>query len=250
MKRLCTICARGGSRGVPGKNLRELGGRPLIAWSIEQALASRLFDRIAVDSDSEPILDAARAAGADLLIARPPELAADDAPKLPVIRHAVAEAERRAGERWDTVVDLDATSPLRLPDDVRAAVALLEGDAGIDNVITGSPARRSPYFNLVEADPADLADGGRSARRVRLSKPPPEAIGRRQDAPPCFDMNASIYVWRRDLLLAGGALFRPGTALLVMPEERSLDIDSELDFAIVEFLMRRRLAATAEEEER
>ena len=126
MKRLCTICARGGSKGVPNKNLRPILGRPLLAHSIEQARASGLFAAIAVSSDSKDILAAARQYGADFLIERPADMASDTAPKLPAIRHCVSEAERLAGYRFDTIVDLDATSPLRLPQDIVNATALLE----------------------------------------------------------------------------------------------------------------------------
>lgn len=231
MKRLCTICARGGSKGVKGKNLRPMLGKPLIAWTIEQAKACGLFDAIAVSSDSDAILDAARAAGCDHLIRRPAELASDHAAKLPAIRHCVAEVEQITGERFETLVDLDATSPLRLPEDIAAAVRLLEGtDAA--NVITAMPARRSPYFNMVELDENDVA---------RLSKPLPVAVVRRQDAPECFDMNASIYVWRHDVLFDCDSIFNSTTRLHVMPEDRSIDIDSDLDFRFVEFLMTSRV---------
>src|ERR1700704_6139778 len=116
MKRLCTICARGGSKGVKGKNLRPLLGRPLIAHSLEQARSCGLFELIAVSSDASEILEVARAFGADLLIQRPDELASDTAAKIPAIRHAVLEAESRSAQHFDTLVDLDATSPLRIPD--------------------------------------------------------------------------------------------------------------------------------------
>lgn len=227
MKRLCTLCARGGSKGVPNKNLRLLLGKPLLAHSLEQARASGLFEAIAVSSDSPEILAAARDCGADYLIERPAELASDTAAKLPAIRHCVTETERLTRHDYDTVVDLDATSPLRDPQDIINATALLE-DKRVANVITGAPARRSPYFNLVE-----VAQDG----IVRLSKPLAEPIIRRQDAPACYDMNASIYVWRRAALFAGDSIFNADTLLYVMPEARSVDIDSELDFMIVEHLM-------------
>jgi N-acylneuraminate cytidylyltransferase/CMP-N,N'-diacetyllegionaminic acid synthase len=233
MKRLCTICARGGSKGVKNKNLRPLAGRPLIAHSLEQARVSGLFEAIAVSSDSPAILEAGKTWGADELIERPADLAHDQADKAPAIRHALASVEARRNATFDLLVDLDATSPLRAVEDIRGAVTLLE-DSGATSVITAAPARRSPYFNLVELD----EDG-----HVRLCKTPDRAVGRRQDAPPCFDMNASIYVWRRDAFLADPQVFYPDTRLFVMPEERSHDIDSELDFAIVEFLMSRRQAA-------
>ena len=231
MKRLCTICARAGSKGVRSKNTRTLAGRPLIAHSLAQARLSGLFDAIAVSSDSDHILAIARSYGATCVIKRPDALATDTAAKLPAIAHCLEQAEAQLGTRFDILVDLDATSPLRLPEDIAGAVALLEG-APSGNVITAAPARRSPYFNLVEQRP----DG-----TVGLSKPPASgAIVRRQDAPPCYDMNASIYAWRTTEFRAAPAVFGAQTRLYVMPEERSLDIDSELDFQIVEFLMQSR----------
>lgn len=230
-RRICTICARGGSKGVLNKNIRPLQGRPLIAHSIERARESGLFECIAVSSDSDAILEAARQWGADFQVRRPDELASDTAAKIPAIRHCLQEAERLAGFRCDVLVDLDATSPLRNTDDVKAAVALLE-TSGAKNVITGAPARRSPYFNLVEIGENGVA---------RLSKSLPQAIVRRQDAPRCYDMNASIYVWRRDAFIDDPAVFYDDTQLYEMPEDRSHDIDTELDFAWVEFLMQRRI---------
>lgn len=229
MKRICTICARGGSKGVKGKNVRLLLGKPLIAYSIEQARASGLFDALAVSSDSDIILGVAGEWGADYLIKRPDELATDQAAKLPVIKHCVAEVERQRGSRFDTLVDLDATSPLRSVADIAGAVALLE-DTRASNVITAAPARRSPYFNLVEVNDRGIAE---------LSKPLKAAVVRRQDAPKCYDMNASIYVWTHDGLFQNDTVFTHDTRLYVMPEERSIDIDSELDFEFVEYIMSR-----------
>jgi N-acylneuraminate cytidylyltransferase/CMP-N,N'-diacetyllegionaminic acid synthase len=232
MRRLCTICARGGSKGVKGKNLRPLLGRPLLAYSLQQARESGLFDLIAVSSDAEEILAAARQWGVDLTIERPAELATDTAAKLPAIRHAVEAAEGHARQRYDTLVDLDATAPLRTPEDIRSAVAMLERD-GCRSLITATPARHSPYFNIVER----RADGS-----VALCKSADPPIVRRQDAPECFDMNASIYVWRRDAFLADPRVIYDDTRLYEMPAERSVDLDSELDFALIELIMQRRAA--------
>lgn len=230
MRRVCTICARGGSRGVVGKNIRPLLGKPLIAWTIEQAKATDLFELVAVSSDDARIRDTAMEWGADLAIPRPDELATDVAPKLGAIRHCLVEVSQRTGASYDVLVDLDATSPLRLPSDIIGSVELLDA-TGATNVITGAEARRSPYFNLVELQ----GDGS-----VRLAKVPERPIVRRQDSPQCFDMNASIYVWQVPRFLSEPAVFYPDTRLFVMPPERSVDIDSELDFEIVELLMRRR----------
>jgi N-acylneuraminate cytidylyltransferase/CMP-N,N'-diacetyllegionaminic acid synthase len=226
MTRICTICARGGSKGVKGKNVRLIGGLPLIAHSLVQARQSELFDTIAVSSDSDEILRIAAEHGADHVIKRPDALATDAAAKLPVIRHCVDEVERRTRQSFDTMVDLDATSPLRNILDIGGVLKLLDS-SGAGNVITAMPSRRSPYFNLVEVDALGI---------VRLSKPGATFV-RRQDAPACFDMNASIYAWRRTAFFERSSLFNDDTRLFVMPEERSIDIDSELDFQFVEFLM-------------
>jgi N-acylneuraminate cytidylyltransferase/CMP-N,N'-diacetyllegionaminic acid synthase len=227
--RLCTICARGGSKGVKNKNLRDLLGKPLLAYTLLQAKATGLFDAVAVSSDSPEILETAKKWGADHLILRPAELATDHAPKLPAIQHAAREVEKITGKSYDTFVDLDATSPLRLPKDIEESVKLLE-EKKVSNVITAAPARRSPYFNLVERDENGF---------VRLCKPPASAVARRQDAPACFDMNASIYVWNRKTFFEKNGIFNEDTLLYEMPEERSVDIDSELDFEFVEFLMKK-----------
>lgn len=229
MIRICTICVRGGSKGIANKNLIEIKGKPLLVWSIDQARASGLFAAVAVSSDSPAILDVAASAGADVLVKRPDELASDTAPKIGAIRHAYETAVATTGLAPASFVDLDATSPLRLPEDIVGAVELLER-TGCPNVITGSPARRSPYFNLVEERP----DG-----TVGLSKPG-HGIVRRQDAPRAFDMNASIYAWNVEAFLANPAVFYPETRLFEMPEERSIDIDGELDLAFVRHIMARR----------
>ena len=233
MTLLCTICARGGSKGVVGKNARDLLGKPVLGWSIAQARETGLFDAIAFSSDSDALLDAALKAGADIAVKRPDEMATDTAPKLPAIRHGLERAIAQTGRTPEIFVDLDVTSPLRLASDITGAVALLR-ESGTRNVITGAPARRSPYFNLVE----QRTDGS-----VGLSKTADPPITRRQDAPRCFDMNASIYVWRVAPFLEQPAVFYPDTRLFEMPEERSIDIDSDLDFALVELLLRQRLPA-------
>jgi N-acylneuraminate cytidylyltransferase/CMP-N,N'-diacetyllegionaminic acid synthase len=228
MNRLAVICARGGSKGVKGKNLRQLAGKPLIAHSIEQAKESSLFAAVAVSSDSAEILETAREWGTDHAIQRPAELASDTAPKVPAIRHCTETVEAETGEPFDAIVDLDATAPLRSIDDIRGVIGLLE-ESGAANVVSAMPARRSPYFNIVERD-----ENG----RVRLLKPSETPIARRQDAPECFDLNASVFAWTRKALFSeNDSALGDDTVLYVMPEERSIDIDTETDFRFVEYLM-------------
>jgi len=239
MRRICTVLARAGSVGVPGKNTRLLGGIPLVVHSIRHARATGLFEAVVVSTDDPEVRRIAKDEQVDLVVARPSELATASAGKVPAIVHAVETAETELGRDFDVVVDLDVTSPLRTPEDILAAIALLEADPAAANVITAVPARRSPHFNLVER----VADG--SVRLVRPSDPP---ILRRQDAPECFDMNASIYVWWRATLSTDLPVVNPGTRLHVMPEERSHDVDSELDWSIVTHLHALRDGAGEERE--
>lgn len=225
--RLATICARGGSVGVPGKNVRLLNGRPLVAHSVTHALESGLFDCVAVSSDSSEVLDAAAAAGAQELVRRPDVLAHDRAAKLPAIHHAAETVEAARSVRYDVVVDLDATSPLRTVEDVREAVRLLEA-SGATNVFSVTSARRSPWFNMVVID-----DAGGPSLVVG------SGVHRRQDAPAAFDLNASIYAWTRQALAEGKLIVR-SARVYVMPPERSFDIDDETDWFLVEALAARR----------
>jgi len=147
-----------------------------------------------------------------------------------VIRHALLESEKYYNHKFTALVDLDATSPLRTVEDLRGAWNyFLEGD--YDNVVTAMPSRKSPYFNVLEQD---------EKGRVHLSKKLETAVVRRQDAPKCYDMNASMYVWNRETLLREDRVIGKNTGLYVMPEERSVDIDTELDFKLVELLMKDR----------
>jgi CMP-N,N'-diacetyllegionaminic acid synthase len=229
-KVLCTICARGGSKGVKNKNIRSLLGKPLIAYTIEQAQQSKLFEHIVISTDSDEIAKISQEYGAEVFFKRSDEMASDTAGKLDVIKDAFVRSEAHYNTEFDYLVDIDATAPLREVKDIIHAYKLCH-DENYDNVITAMPARRSPYFNQVEV----IND------KVNLSKKLDKAIVRRQDSPNCYDMNASIYVWNRETILNEKILFLDKTGLYVMPEERSIDIDSELDFKFVEFLMKEKL---------
>lgn len=229
-KILCTICARGGSKGVKNKNIRLLCGKPLIAHTIEQAIASRLFSHIVVSTDSDEIAKVAQAHGADVFFKRSPELSHEFAGKLEVIKDAYRRSEAYYDISFDYHFDLDATSPLRDITDIHNAFqTFLSGKYEV--LQTAMPARRSPYFNLVECDEEGF---------IYLSKTPKEPILRRQDSPKCYDLNASIYIWTRDAILNKNTIFGKGCGVYVMPEERSIDIDNEVDFLFVEFMMLRK----------
>ena len=225
---LCTICARGGSKGVKNKNIKELNGKPLIAYTIEQAKESGLFEHIVISTDSDDIANVAKQYGAEVFFKRSPDMASDTAGKLDVIKDAFKRSEEHYNKTFDYLIDLDATAPLRNVEDIINSFNQFKENNN-DNLITAMPSRRSPYFNLVEQD---------KNGKVYLSKKLDDVVVRRQDAPKSYDMNASIYIWKRDVILNKNSLFLEKTGLYVMPEERSIDIDNELDFKFVEFLMR------------
>lgn len=208
---------------MPGKNIKPLLGKPLICYTIEQALAVKEIDRVYVSTDDPAIAEVARAAGAHVPFIRPKELATSSAAKLPVIRHLVDWICENDSQP-DLIVDLDPTSPLREVQDIVNCMALMNGD--VDTVITGYLAEKNPYFNMVEKKP-----GG----HYGLVKEPAGSVVSRQAAPQVYSMNASIYVWRPDSL--GDSLWNGRVALYEMPRERSIDIDHPIDFKIVELLM-------------
>lgn len=231
-KVLCTICARGGSKGVRNKNIKPINGKPLIVYTIEQAINTGLFEHIVVSTDSDEIAEIATLYGAEVFFKRSAEMASDTAGKLDVIKDAFMRSEGHYQEQFDYLIDLDATSPLREESDIIEAFALLQEKSHC-NLITAMPSRRSPYFNLVE-----LLNG-----KVTLSKEAGRSIVRRQDSPKTYDMNASIYIWDRKTILSEKTLFLDNTGLYVMPEQRSIDIDSELDYKIVELIMKEKDAS-------
>lgn len=234
MNTTCVISARGGSKGVINKNIRPLLGKPLIAWSIEQALACPEIDRVVVSTDSTAIAEAARQAGAETPFMRPAELANDAAGKWEVWQHALTACEAYYGAPVDLFVDLDCTSPLRDVEDISRAIAQFRA-SDMDAVFTICDARKNPYFNMLEEE------GG----TLRICKKLPKPIVRRQDAPRVFEHVASIYVLSPDYLRRGTGLLSGRTQGYDIGTAKSPDIDSELDFQFVEYLMKKRLGQLA-----
>jgi CMP-N-acetylneuraminic acid synthetase len=231
---LCVIGARGGSQGLPGKNIRSVAGKPLIAWSVVQALATPEIDRIVVSTDSESIAKIAREAGADVPFMRPAVLAGPEVGKFQVWQHALAACEAHYAERYEAFVDLDCTNPLRDVADISAAIAQFRAGhgRGVDAVFSICEARKNPYFNLVEPD-------GNGA--LRMSKSLGGTVVARQAAPPVFEHVASIYVLDPRYLKRANHLLDGHAEGYDIGPEKSFDIDSELDARIVEMLMRGRL---------
>jgi N-acylneuraminate cytidylyltransferase len=227
MKAVAFIFARGGSKGLPGKNVRPLGGTPLIAWSIKHALAVKRIERVIVSTDSEEIARVAREHGAEVPFLRPEELARDDSPEWLAWRHGLDYLLQTDGVFPQMMVSVPATAPLRLPSDIENCLDEYEkGDA--DLVITVTDAHRSPYFNMVLA---------REDGRVGLVIPPQSAIARRQDAPKVYDITTVAYVARPEFVMTHNAVFEGRVRAVHVPLERSIDIDTLMDFHIAECLL-------------
>ena len=230
MRTLITICARGGSKGIPGKNIKTIAGKPLMGYTIDcarkvqQALGNT---DIILSTDSDEIIRVAASLGLETPYRRPAELANDTCGKLDAIDHAWRWAEQYYNCRYDYVLDLDCTAPLRNLEDVLAGFGILEKDAQALDLFSVSPAARNPYFNMVEQKESgyfDLVKDG-------------SAFTSRQSAPEVYDMNASYYIYRRAFFEQG--LRDPNTPLslvYVMPH-RCFDLDEPVDFDFMEYLL-------------
>ncbi len=226
-KILCLICARAGSKGLPGKNIRLLNGIPLIGWSIRSAKESGLFDRIVVSTDSQNIADTAIKYHAEIPFMRPGHLAQDNSPEWKVWQHALKELENGIKYKPDVVVVLPPTSPLRSEKDIINSIEMLNNSYA-DIVISVSSSKRNPYFNMVEIDSEGFAG---------LSKQTRSNTFRRQDAPDVYDMTTVVYAAKTDFVLAANGIFEGKVKAVIVPEERSIDIDTELDFRFAEFMI-------------
>lgn len=222
------IPARGGSTGLPRKNLRLLAGKPLIAYAIEAALSSKFIGRVVVSTENQEIAQVASQYGAEVPFLRPVELARDNSPEWLVWQHAIRTLETADhSRRIELFVCIPPTSPLRSVGDVDACIqSLRDGDADI--VITVKPAERSPYFNMVVLDQAGYA---------RLLIPSDGAIYRRQEAPPVFDMTTVAYAARPEFVLKARSMFEGRVKAVVVPPERAVDIDTEMDLRFAEFIL-------------
>lgn len=238
--RLATICARAGSKRLPGKNTRLLNDMPLWLHTIAQAGDAGCFDLLVISSDDPAIKSGSMwmVSGVHWLrIKRPAELATDEAGKVPVIRHALSETERLTGKTFDQIVDLDVTAPLRVLDDIRGFCAKLD-TIQHGGLVSVCKSRRSPAFNMVE-----LRENG-TARL--LSSEWTQTYLRSQDVPQTYDLNASMTGWTRDYLMEDGDHpVKWNTYIYEMPRERSWDIDDAHDLEIVAFLMNRQKEAKA-----
>jgi N-acylneuraminate cytidylyltransferase len=222
---IALIFARGGSKRLPRKNIRLLAGKPLIAYSIETARASRYIQRVVVSTEDSEIADVARQYGADVLM-RPPELAADNVTAWASWQHAITELSKE--QPIDVTVVLPPPAPLRAPEDVDACVdQLLNSDADI--VITVAPSESNPYFNMVQLDEAGYA---------HLVIPTDNVT--RQSVPLVYTITAVAYAARPAFIMRAKSLFEGKVRSVTVSTERAVDIDTELDLEFAEFLLSRR----------
>jgi CMP-N,N'-diacetyllegionaminic acid synthase len=224
MRVLGIVPARGGSKGIPGKNVRPLGGKPLLVHTAEAALAARLLSRVVLTTDDEKIAEVGRACGLEVPFLRPAELAMDDTPTLPVLQHAVTELEKQ-GDSFDAVCLLQPTSPFRRAGDIDGCIELLE--TGLDAVVSVLPVppEHNPHWVWFRD-----GDG-----LLRLSTGEDQPIPRRQELPPAFHRDGSVYVTRRDVLMEGNSLYgkRLGGFL---SDSRSINLDTPADWERAERL--------------
>jgi CMP-N-acetylneuraminic acid synthetase len=235
MNILGVIPARGGSKSVPRKNLADLLGKPLIAYTIEAAKHSRRLSHYVVSSEDAEILAVAKELRAPAPFVRPRELASDQAPSLPVVQHAIREMERMQGLTFDYVVLLQPTTPMRRAEDIDAALDKLIA-TGADSVI--SVCDVGAYH---PARMRRIVDD----RLVELPVKEPREMARRQDLPPVYIRNGAIYAARRDLVMIENSMVGDDCRAFVMPEERSVNIDGRLDLLMAEILMREQQAGEA-----
>jgi len=222
MKTFAFIFARGGSKGVPGKNFKMFAGKPLISYSIESARAVSEITAIFVSTDDIRIAEIADNSGA-IVINRPEELAQDSSAEWLAWQHAVEWVNKRFGE-FERFISLPATAPLRKKEDIISCLSAL--DETIDIVVTMKESNRSPWFNMVKKD-------GEGNISILLQGD----YYRRQDAPLAYDMATVAYVTRPSFIMKNSSIWNGKVHGVIIPEERAIDIDTPLDFKIAEILM-------------
>ena len=226
---LATICARGGSKGIPNKNIRVVGGKPLLAHAINCAEACPSVDQIVISTDSDEIAAVAESYGVPVPFRRPAEMASDTAGKIHTIRHATRYVEETQDLTPDIVVDLDVGVPLRTAEDVTACVDVLVEHLELDAAVTVYESERNPYFNMVEFE----------GNRVRLVVQPRTGFVRRQDAPDVYSVSPSVFAFRRSRMDSVTHLFDGKWGACIIPRRRAVDIDTEIDLEFVDFLLSR-----------
>ena len=227
-KILCLICARGGSKGIPKKNLVELGGKSLIKWSVDMALQLNFIDRIVVSTDCQEIASVAKLSGVEVPFMRPKELAHDNSPEWQVWQHAIKKLENNEQFKSDCLLVLSPTSPFRSKKDIENGFNQYFVK-NADIVVSVKDSSRNPYFNMLEINDNDCA--------VLCKQLDNNRVYRRQDAPAVFDMTTVCYIANTDFVLKSDSMFQGKVQIVKIPDDRALDIDTPLDLKFAEFLL-------------
>ena len=228
MKVVAFIFARGGSKGLPGKNVRLLDGKPLIGWSIEHARAVKRIDRVIVSTDCPNIANVALQYGAEVPFMRPAKLALDDSPEWLSWQHALKYLKQKEGHFPEVMVSVPTTAPLRSVIDLNNCLDEYGTKGDVDVVVTVTDAARSPYFNMVKRN----SDG-----TVALVISPSSTLIRRQDAPIVYDMATVAYVLKPEFVMTHQSIFEGQVRAVHVPRERAIDIDTLTDFKMAEFYL-------------
>ncbi len=243
MNVICTICARGNSKGVINKALKKINGVPLIGITIRQAIKSKMFNEVVVSTDSPKIQTIAKKFGAKSWFLRPKYLSNDYSSKILAIRDAFTRSEIYFNKKFDICTDLDITSPLRNINDIKSSIKYFKKKKKLQNLFSVCEARRNPYFNMIELKRKNQVS---IIKKIKKKKNNSSALSktwssfnRRQSCPKIYDMNASIYIWKRSRLLKSNRLFSSNTGIYVMPQNRSIDIDSYFDLFLVKQILKR-----------
>jgi CMP-N,N'-diacetyllegionaminic acid synthase len=223
-KVVCVIPARGGSKGLPRKNIKPFNGKPLIAYSILRAKESKYIDRVVVSTEDMEIAHISKSYGAEVPFMRPDYLASDHAATIDVLIHAIDWMEMEEKLKYHILVLLHVTAPLRNVADIDNSIEMLI-ESKADNVFSVTECHGNPYFNMIEVN-----------RNGTIKLVKKGNYNSRQLAPTVYDMNASVYVWWVDIIKKKKKLITRKTRFYFMPKERSVDIDDDMDFRIAEFL--------------
>ena len=227
MNILCTICMRANSQEIKNKNLTIINGKPLMYYTINAAIKSKIFDEIIVSSDSKKIQREAKKLGAKVIFTRPKNLSSNDVPKLKAIQHALIESENYFQKKFHLIFDLDVTAPLRDSNDIKKALFKFKQTRS-EMLVSVSRSKKNPYFNMLE----------KVSGKIEISKKTARIVNSRQKSPLVYDMNAAIYIWKRNKLLRSQKIISDNLSIYEMPQEKSVDIDSRLDLKIAKMLLK------------
>ena len=227
MKLLAIVSARGDSRGVPGKNIAPVAGKPLIAWTLEAALEATCLDRIVVSSDNQEIIDISRSYGGEVPFVRPRELAGDDTPGIMPVLHSIKWLNEKEGYKPDFVVLLQPTAPLRTPEDIDSSFKLaLEKNA--DSVVSVVLTNHHPYWTK------KVSPDGKIMEFIKQDQIPQV----RQELEKAYALNGAVYLAKTEFVLEKKGWYADNTYAYIMPPERSLDIDDPWDLYLADLLLK------------